>query len=457
MKELSRHIQVLLLENDCVIVPGLGGFIAHYRPAFRDEQGNFVPQMRSIGFNPRIVMNDGLLAQSYMQAYSTDFPDATRKIETVVDALKDEIYEKGEVTFEGIGTLSYNIKGEYEFSPSQESFFTPSLYGLEPFTLPKLNVEAMTTESENVLSIEGSCQSESENINIEGDNRQSVQAASEETPAQTKVMPMKPIRWWQGVAAAAAAVVLFFLMSLSAENTYISEASLGTATLFDAIRGQSMISTVKTDQDKKKTTSTSTDKTSEKTTEKNNANTLKPTSVKTEVVEQDNVETNDQDKTQDNKDKKATENEQQSDKKTTDNKQTNATTNNSSNKQTNEQPASSTTTKKTNSTSSESNSVSTKKSSSSTSSTSSSSSSSSSTLGKLFYVIVSSLTNSSDAEKEVSKLKSAGYTDAQVIESDGRYRVAVTSCSSQSEAYNKIEQYQNEGSFDQAWVLNSNK
>ena len=456
MKELSKHIQVLLLENDCVIVPGLGGFIAHYRPAFRDEEGNFVPQMRSIGFNPRIVMNDGLLAQSYMQAYSTDFPDATRKIETVVDAVKDEIYEKGEVTFEGIGTLSYNIKGEYEFSPSQESFFTPSLYGLEPFSLPKLKVEALAdAESGNAQSIAASCKSES--INIEDGNSQSAQAASEESTAQTKVMPMKPIRWWQGVAAAAAAVVLFFLMSLSAENTYISEASLGTATLFDAIRGQSMISTVKVDQDNKKSTTTSTDKTTEKTTEKNNANTLKPTSVKTEVVEQDNTDANDQDKTLDNKDKKATNNEQQSDKKTTDNKQTNATTNNSSNKQTNEQPSSSTTTKKANSTSSESNSVSTKKDSSSSSSTSSSSSSSSSTLGKLFYVIVSSLTNSSDAEKEVSKLKSAGYTDAQVIESDGRYRVAVTSCSSQSEAYNKIEQYQNEGSFDQAWVLNSNK
>ena len=33
MIELAKHIEVLLLENDCVIVPGLGGFIAHNRPA----------------------------------------------------------------------------------------------------------------------------------------------------------------------------------------------------------------------------------------------------------------------------------------------------------------------------------------------------------------------------------------------------------------------------------------
>ena len=32
MIELARHIEILLLENDCVIVPELGGFIAHYQP-----------------------------------------------------------------------------------------------------------------------------------------------------------------------------------------------------------------------------------------------------------------------------------------------------------------------------------------------------------------------------------------------------------------------------------------
>lgn len=42
MIELAKHIEVLLLENDCVIVPGLGGFIAHNRPAtWRTDSGEF--------------------------------------------------------------------------------------------------------------------------------------------------------------------------------------------------------------------------------------------------------------------------------------------------------------------------------------------------------------------------------------------------------------------------------
>ena len=55
MIELAQHIEVLLLENDCVIVPGLGGFVAHYTPAMRVAEENvFLPPTRIIGFNPQL-------------------------------------------------------------------------------------------------------------------------------------------------------------------------------------------------------------------------------------------------------------------------------------------------------------------------------------------------------------------------------------------------------------------
>ena len=85
MIELAQHIEVLLLENDCVIVPGLGGFVAHYTPAMRVAEENvFLPPTRIIGFNPQLKMNDGLLVQSYMAVYDTDFSDATRIVEKEV-------------------------------------------------------------------------------------------------------------------------------------------------------------------------------------------------------------------------------------------------------------------------------------------------------------------------------------------------------------------------------------
>lgn len=55
MIELARHIEILLLENDCVIIPDFGGFIAHYQPArYIKEENLYLPPVRTIGFNPPI-------------------------------------------------------------------------------------------------------------------------------------------------------------------------------------------------------------------------------------------------------------------------------------------------------------------------------------------------------------------------------------------------------------------
>ena len=43
MIELAQHIEALLLENDCVIVPNFGGFVAHYAPATYVKEENLLP------------------------------------------------------------------------------------------------------------------------------------------------------------------------------------------------------------------------------------------------------------------------------------------------------------------------------------------------------------------------------------------------------------------------------
>ena len=92
MNELSRHIEILLLNNDCVIVPGFGGFMAHHRPAeYVDEAGMFYPPQRTLGFNSQLRLNDSLLAQSYVEAYDISYPEAVRRIEEEVAEIKQTI------------------------------------------------------------------------------------------------------------------------------------------------------------------------------------------------------------------------------------------------------------------------------------------------------------------------------------------------------------------------------
>ena len=221
MIELSRHIESLLLDNDCVIVPGLGGFIAHYQSAYYvEEEQIFLPPTRKVGFNPQLTMNDGLLAQSYMQVYHMDYSDAMNRISENVNVLKDVLSLEGSVELHGIGVLRHNIYDEYEFQSIESGLLSPSLYGLDAFSMPLLSnelpVEEQEKESQYVLH-----------------------------PVKPrKEIHLNPSRWLGNAVAVAVAIILFFVISIPVENTYVdkgSYASLGTDCLFDAIRSQSMV------------------------------------------------------------------------------------------------------------------------------------------------------------------------------------------------------------------------
>lgn len=139
MIELSQHIETLLLENDCVIVPRLGGFVAHYQPAtYVEEEQLFLPPVRIVGFNPQLKMNDGLLVQSFMSVYGNSFSDATRMIDEKVDALLDALHENGRVQLPQIGELRCSIYNQINFQAYDNKLTTPSLYGLGSFQIKPL-------------------------------------------------------------------------------------------------------------------------------------------------------------------------------------------------------------------------------------------------------------------------------------------------------------------------------
>ena len=118
MIELARHIEILLLDNDCVIVPGFGGFITHHVSARHIEEENlFLPPYRTIGFNPAMKLNDGLLVQSYMIAYDASYPEAVRIVNSRVEKLESILHKEGEYELHGIGLLRENVQGQYTFKP----------------------------------------------------------------------------------------------------------------------------------------------------------------------------------------------------------------------------------------------------------------------------------------------------------------------------------------------------
>ena len=73
-----------------------------------------MPPLRTIGFNPQLITNDGLLVQSYMQAFNTDFPDATRRIEK--RNVRGEVYKTNKASVSLSDTEASSENGDYLLS-----------------------------------------------------------------------------------------------------------------------------------------------------------------------------------------------------------------------------------------------------------------------------------------------------------------------------------------------------
>ena len=222
MIELAQHIEALLLENDCVIVPGLGGFVAHYAPSTRVKEENiFLPPTRIIGFNPQLKMNDGLLVQSYMSVYGTNFSDATKMVERKVNELISVLHEEGKVDLPNVGEVRYTIHNTFDFAPYDNKITTPYLYGLDAFEMKE-------------LSALGKPQAE--------------KAVSYSMPTVVKeekrTFAIKINRaYLTNAAAIVAAIVLSFFFSTPIENTEVIEenyAKLLPDELFEKIEKQSL-------------------------------------------------------------------------------------------------------------------------------------------------------------------------------------------------------------------------
>lgn len=153
--ELERHIEILLLSNDCVIVPELGGFMAHHVCArYSEDEALFLPPLRTLGFNPQLKINDSLLAQSYVEAYDISYPEALQRIEGEVEELKMRLQAEGSYELNDIGTLSLNEEGHYEFTPCEAGILSPALYGLGSFEIQPLQKAATPVIQEEPLEAE---------------------------------------------------------------------------------------------------------------------------------------------------------------------------------------------------------------------------------------------------------------------------------------------------------------
>ncbi len=223
--ELGRHIEILLLDNDCVIVPEFGGFVAHHVSAhYEEDSQTWLPPMRTLGFNPQLRINDSLLVQSYVNAYDISYPEALHRIEDEVEELKQQLSSKGFYTLDNIGALSINTEGNYVFEPCEAGILTPEVYGLGC-------CDFLTLKQAKNVSIKPAAIRSDVDSKVENKQQAELEGKTENTPelleftddGETDEKDEHIIRiktsWIRNTVAIAAAIIAFFVMATPIANS----------------------------------------------------------------------------------------------------------------------------------------------------------------------------------------------------------------------------------------------
>ncbi|MCO5233865.1 MAG: hypothetical protein M9888_09040 [Chitinophagales bacterium] len=149
---IPQYIYDLLLENDYVVVPGLGGFVCQNQSAIIDRQrAEIMPPSRTIAFNRMLQQNDGLLVQYIVMKNQLTHKYAEETVREFVAKCNEQLHQMGSVQFPRIGRLYIDELKNIQFSPAYEPFPLDDSFGLGSISvIPIRRYESVESE-EDVL------------------------------------------------------------------------------------------------------------------------------------------------------------------------------------------------------------------------------------------------------------------------------------------------------------------
>lgn len=126
-------IRRLLPADGCVVIPGLGGFITHNRPAqIIEPQNRMLPPGATVAFNPALRVNDGLLASALSVRYNITYSQAMDRLQEYAWWCISELNGGKTMEYNGLGTLRLDGLKNFHFEPDEAANFLDDAFGLAP-------------------------------------------------------------------------------------------------------------------------------------------------------------------------------------------------------------------------------------------------------------------------------------------------------------------------------------
>lgn len=161
MISINLHIRYLLTRHDCVVVPGLGAFVAQRDSARIDEStGRLIPPCRRVGFNQSLQHDDGLLASSVSRREGVSYDVARTLIANDVEMLRSRLQSSRMAILPRLGRFDRE-GGRLVFTPDETSMVVnsrfaalPAISVLPAIQSPEVETVAADNDAVHVLELD---------------------------------------------------------------------------------------------------------------------------------------------------------------------------------------------------------------------------------------------------------------------------------------------------------------
>lgn len=180
---LSKMVKELILDEDRVVLPGLGCFVAEIVPSsFSDKGYTINPPYRRLYFRARPDEGDALI-DFYAKSNNLDYSMAERILKDFLMELKSVLHARKAVVFPGLGRLRATKENNLFFVADEDLDIYPEGFGLEPISL-KTHNESAEEVSAAVIGLKSMLVSESPIVTSEPEMTAEPEVTAEALPVE---------------------------------------------------------------------------------------------------------------------------------------------------------------------------------------------------------------------------------------------------------------------------------
>ncbi len=137
--KIAKYIGDLIYNYECVVIPGLGGFISTYKSAqINKTTHQFKPPVKDIHFNIHLKANDGLLINYVARNEGTSYKKAKQSVDRFVLLCNNALENGKRINFSKIGYIFRDADENIVFHQDTTINYNAESFGLTSFVSPAI-------------------------------------------------------------------------------------------------------------------------------------------------------------------------------------------------------------------------------------------------------------------------------------------------------------------------------